>query len=950
MHLSADETTMPRLHLVGTLTLVFVVTLALAAFYTWRNEREQRASFERVAHVITQQQQERLTTEMQSAVGYMEFLRQRTEQVLRRSLVEQVDAAMQIAQAIHARESKHRPPEQVRQLIIEALRPVRFFDGRGYLFIDSMQGRFILLPTAPQFEGRAGIDNRDDTGAYIMRGLINAAYLPEGSGFFRYRWYRPDTPELMADKVAYVRHFAPYDWLIGTGDYLYEWETLQKKEAMQRLRALRFGASGSVELIDVDGRSLLSPSNPALEGLLPAQMPAHERNALQILRDKAQAGGGFVEYDWPRPGARPGEPLGRKTALVSTYAPWGWVLITSMFNDELDSTLRAEAKAHEAGNTQHRLELALVVLGVLGLGVAGSFAFSHWSRRLFTRYHRELQEAHENLRIAAIAFESQEGIFVTDTRGIILRVNSAFTEITGYSAAEAIGRTPALLKSGRHGSEFYAAMQATLATTGAWSGEIWNRRKCGTVFPEWLTITAVKTETGEVTHYVSTLTDITQRKAAEEEIRHLAYYDPLTRLPNRRLLLDRLEHALQSGRRTRLHGALMFIDLDNFKLVNDSLGHEQGDLLLKEMGQRLVAAVREGDTVARLGGDEFVVILEGLSAQAHQAAAQAESVAHKMLQALASPMALAGHAMQSSCSIGVVLFVGDEASADDLMKHADLAMYQAKEAGRNTVRFFDPEMHAAVVHRLALEQDLRTALHEQQLRLYHQPQVDGTGRIIGTEGLVRWQHPLRGLVSPRDFIGLAEDTGLILPLGQWVLETACQQLAQWAQKPECAHLTLSVNVSGKQLRQSDFVAQVLRTLERSGAPAQRLKLELTESVLLDNPQDAVTKMSALQAQGVGFSLDDFGTGYSSLAYLRQLPLDQLKIDQSFVHNLGSDPRAAAIVRTIVTLADNLGLNVIAEGVETQEQREQLALNGCHACQGYLFGRPVPVEELRLGER
>ena len=358
----------------------------------------------------------------------------------------------------------------------------------------------------------------------------------------------------------------------------------------------------------------------------------------------------------------------------------------------------------------------------------------------------------------------------------------------------------------------------------------------------------------------------------------------------------------------------------------------------------------EPKLIARLGGDEFVVILEGLSAQAHHAATQAEGVAHKMLQALASPMALAGHAMQSSCSIGVVLFVGDEASADDLMKHADLAMYQAKEAGRNTVRFFDPEMHAAVVHRLALEQDLRTALHEQQLRLYHQPQVDGTGRIIGTEGLVRWQHPLRGLVSPRDFIGLAEDTGLILPLGQWVLETACQQLAQWAHRPECAHLTLSVNVSGKQLRQSDFVAQVLRTLERSGAPAQRLKLELTESVLLDNPQDAVTKMSALQAQGVGFSLDDFGTGYSSLAYLRQLPLDQLKIDQSFVHNLGSDPRAAAIVRTIVTLADNLGLNVIAEGVETQEQREQLALNGCHACQGYLFGRPVPVEELRLGER
>ncbi|MDY0108022.1 MAG: cache domain-containing protein, partial [Giesbergeria sp.] len=431
MHLSANETTLPRLHLIGTLSLVLIVTLAMAGFFSWQNEREQRNSFERIENVLTQQQKERLTAEMRSAVDYLNFTRSRTEDVLRRSLVEQVDSAWQIAQAIHERESSHRTPAQVQKLIVEALRPMRFFDGRGYVFIDSMQGRFVLLPTAPQYEGRAGIDNQDDTGAYIMRGLINAAYVPQGQGFFRYRWYRPDAPQTMADKVAYVRHFAPYDWLIGTGDYLYEWESRQQKEALQRLRALRFGASGSVGLITHEGRSLLSPSNAALEGLLPAQMPPLEQRALEKLRAVAQTGGGFVEYEWPRPGARAGDPPGRKTALISTYAPWGWMLVTSMFNDELHSTLRAETQVQQQGITQKRIELVLMLIAALALGLAGSFGFSHWSRRLFTRYHRELQRAQEDLRIAAIAFESQEGIFVTDTRGQILRVNRSFTTITG---------------------------------------------------------------------------------------------------------------------------------------------------------------------------------------------------------------------------------------------------------------------------------------------------------------------------------------------------------------------------------------------------------------------------------------------------------------------------------------------------------------------------------------
>ncbi|MGD9774017.1 bifunctional diguanylate cyclase/phosphodiesterase [Diaphorobacter sp.] len=944
MHLTANEATMPRLHLIGTLALVLVVTLAMAGFYSWQNEREQRSAFERIESVITRQQNERLGAEMQSAMDYLEFLRLRTEEALRRNAVEQVDSALQVAQAIYDHESSRHPPKQVQKLIIETLRPVRFFDDRGYFFIDDMQGRFVLLPIGPEWEGRTVLDNRDDQGTYIMRGLIDAARQPQGTGFHRYRWYRPDMPSVMADKIAYVRYFAPFDWLIGAGDYLYEWERLQQNMALQRLRALRFGASGAIGVMDSDGRLLLSPNDAALQGLLPADVPRVQRQALEKIRATAQAGGGIVEYEWPRSGEHANAPPGRKTALVSTYAPWGWSLVVTMFNDELRSTLHTLTEAEQQGQARRRIELALMLAAALALGLAGSFGFSRWSRRLFTRYRRELDRAHQDLRIAATAFESQEGIFVTDVTGKILRVNGSFTHITGYSADEVIGQTPALLKSGRHGPDFYGAMRSALEATGQWSGEIWNRRKDGTIFPEWLTVTAVKNDAGEVTHYVSTLTDITLRKAAEEEIRHLAFYDPLTRLPNRRLLLDRLRHALLTCRRTQHRGALMFIDLDNFKLVNDSMGHDRGDLLLQEMGRRLVATVRQGDTVARLGGDEFVVVLEDLNPEDTVAARQAETVAEKMLQSLASALMLDDQEIQISCSIGVVLFNGDSTRPEDLMKHADLAMYQAKESGRNAVRFFDPEMHAAVVKRMALEQDLRTAMQDGQLRLFYQPQVNEQGQVIGAESLARWLHPERGMISPGEFIPLAEECGLILPLGQWVLHTACEQLARWAREPGREHLTLAVNVSGRQLHQKDFVTQVLQTLAHTGAPAHRLKLELTESMLLEHPEDAISKMKALKEHGVGFSLDDFGTGYSSLALLRQLPLGQLKIDQSFVHNLVTDPRAAAIVRTIVTLADNLDMGVIAEGVETHEQREHLARGGCHSFQGYLFGRPVPMEE------
>jgi diguanylate cyclase (GGDEF)-like protein/PAS domain S-box-containing protein len=589
-----------------------------------------------------------------------------------------------------------------------------------------------------------------------------------------------------------------------------------------------------------------------------------------------------------------------------------------------------------------RKDGSLVPLRLVGMLVTGGDGRKHiWS---IVEDIADRKRIETDLRIAACAFDAQVGIIVTDVHGVILRANEAFCATTGYSAGELVGQTPRLFKSGRHDANFYAALWRSLGQAGVWQGEIWDRRKNGEVYPKWMTISAVKDDKGATTHYVSTHSDISERKAAEEEIKHLAFYDPLTQLPNRRLLLDRLHQALATSRRIARHGALLFIDLDNFKILNDTLGHDQGDLLLQQVAERLSSCVREGDTVARLGGDEFVVMLENLSEGIDEAAAQVEVVGGKIVAALNAAYLLGGHEHHGTASIGATLFGARQETMEELLKQADLAMYQAKASGRNVLRFFDPRMQAAVNARVGLEKDLRRAVREDQFVLDYQAQVDSEGRVLGAEALVRWRHPERGLVSPDDFIPLAEETGLILPLGQWVLETACRQLVAWVGRPEADGLTLAVNVSVQQLRQRDFVAQVLAVLERTGADPRRLKLELTESLLLDNAEDTIAKMAALKEMGVGFALDDFGTGFSSLSYLKRLPLEKLKIDRSFIRDVLTDSNDAAIAKTIVALARSLGLATIAEGVETEAQRDFLADAGCHSYQGFLFSRPLTIGE------
>lgn len=600
-----------------------------------------------------------------------------------------------------------------------------------------------------------------------------------------------------------------------------------------------------------------------------------------------------------------------------------------------------------SGQRDADFEAKVLEAGAQDYLVKGEFDGESIGRAI--RHARIRSRLEARLKLQDVALQAvANGIVITDPDANIQWANPAFSQITGFALEEAIGRKPKeLIRSGLNPVATYETLWRTIKAGQTWHGELINKRKDGTLYDEELSITPVKDGHGNIQHFVAVKQDISDRRAQEEQIRQLAFYDALTNLPNRRLLRDRLHQALAACSRGHRSGALLFIDLDNFKGLNDTLGHEVGDLLLIQVASRLAKCVREGDTVSRLGGDEFVVMLEDLSGHLEEAAHQAETVGEKILALLNRPYLLNGLEQRSTPSIGITLFQDNRDSIDELLKRADLAMYQAKDAGRNTMRFFDRAMQARVEARSALEMELRQSLRGRRFILHYQPQVDLHGRVVGAEALLRWNHPTRGCVMPADFIELAEETGIIIELGQWVLEESTRQLQAWAAHPASAHLTLAVNVSARQFRHPEFVDHILAILGHNRVPPRQLKLELTESLLLDDMEATVEKMTALKAHGIGFALDDFGTGYSSLSYLKRLPLDFLKIDRSFVDDVLNDRHDAAIARTILALGESLGLPVIAEGVETEAQRDFLAEHGCGGFQGYLYGRPVPIAEFPL---
>ena len=554
---------------------------------------------------------------------------------------------------------------------------------------------------------------------------------------------------------------------------------------------------------------------------------------------------------------------------------------------------------------------------------------------------RERSEDRQRLRQAAAVFDcTREGVLVTDSNGLIVHVNRAFMEITGYPCEEVLGQRPNMFKSGHHPPDFYQAMFATLNSVGEWSGEIWNRRKCGEIFPQWQTIRIIHDDQGRLSQYVAVFSDISAIKNSEHELKHLAHHDPLTDLPNRLLFTDRTEQALASAQSHKRGCALLLIDLDHFKMINDSLGHTIGDQLLKAVAERLQALFGQEITLARLGGDEFAVLAENCP-QLMQAAALAQRIIDDFRQ----PFLIDGHQLFINTSIGISLFPGDALSAEQLLRNADSALFKAKGAGRDGYALYTEELTAHAQQRVATAVELRRALEQQELRVYYQPVHDlRTRRLVGVEALVRWEHPQRGLVPPAEFIPIAERTGLIAQIDAWVMQQACQQMCQWLQAGVALSF-VAVNVSSRLFARRELFQQVAKILHETRLDPACLELEVTESAVMEDPEVALEQMHRMRELGVRLAIDDFGTGYSSLLRLKRLPVQKLKIDQGFVAGLPWDEDDAAIVRVIIALAQSMGMQVHAEGIEQVEQAGFLLEHGCDLGQGYWFGRPVPAGQL-----
>ncbi|MBV0933600.1 bifunctional diguanylate cyclase/phosphodiesterase [Marinobacterium weihaiense] len=943
MSLTINADTLPRYQTRAILGVVTLLMLVVSAFFIITTYQAGYDRIEEQAEQLKDERRQRLRSEIDAALNYIDYTRQQTEAVLRDNIREQVRHAMELARAIHTVETaRQNNPEAIATLIRESLRNLRFFDGRGYLFIDTMDGECVLLPTQPEIEGYSLLDNRDDSGRYIMQGLIEAARKPAGSGYVTYRWYAPGSTTQMHDKIAYVEHFEPLDWVIGTGDYLYEVENDLKREMLRRLQAQQIVGEGYMSVLDATGRVLLSPSRPNSEGLAFDELADEHRALVNMLVDQATPNGRFVEYRWYEQSS---DVMRDKLALVQLVPEWGWVLVASVYQDALADVIEHQKRRLEAELHADLQALFLLLISALVVAMAVALLISRWLRQLMQRYRCELEQqqaelaaSNHELQLAGQIFEAAgEGAMITDANNCIMAVNPAFTRITGYSADEVIGQKPSLLASGLQSRTFYARMWQALSEEKRWQGEVWNRRRTGEFYPQWLSITVIEDEQGLPCNYVAMFNDITERKATEDQLRYLSDYDALTDLPNRRLLRERVTKAVQDARATDQPLGLLIIDLDRFKGVNDSLGHAAGDTLLKAVAHRLARSVRSCDTLSRIGGDEFAVLLT----EVNDTDALQGQIEH-YLALVAVPLNLDGHELVVTACAGLALYPQDGEDFDTLLRNSDTALYHAKERGRNNLELFAPVMTRQVSDRLLLEGRLREALKRGEFELYYQPQYDfAHNRLTDCEALIRWNSP-EGMVMPDTFIPLAEETGLIVPIGAWVLQEACRQGEAW-NRVSVEPLSVAVNVSAVQFRPA-LVSEVQAALDETGFDACLLVLEVTESVLMSDIEGSVQLLQELRELGVRVALDDFGTGYASLAYLKRFVLDKLKIDRAFIMGIPDDKDDVAITSSIIDIARNLNIMTVAEGVETEAHCAFLRKAGCNLAQGYYFDKPLPAEE------
>lgn len=828
----------------------------------------------------------------------------------------------------------------------------------GYIYCVNSQGTVTMHP-------HPSVQGKDVSESAFVRDQMQRK-----QGFLEYEWKNPGERQARA-KVMYMAYFEPWDWIVSVTAYKNEFSSLISVEDFRkRIESIQLGKSGYSYIVSDDGEVII---HPFLKGNL---FEVDHAEGLRLLEALSEQTSGRLTYQW----RNPDEILSREKVVFFNRIPeYGWIVCSSGYLDEFYAPL-----------TKMRnlilISLCLVLLLTLPLVLIisrnitlpleqltqaltscnpdqGQMARVQWestdeigslakhfngfmenieeATQALAKEAEEREQAEKELQIYKRIFESaMEGISLTTPDGTIVAINPAFTAITGYTEEDILGQPSSLLRSEKHSDEFFAQLWQSLQSKGSWAGEIWNRKKDGGTYPEWLSISGILDESGETTHYVAVFHDISAIKDHEKQIRFLAYHDPLTSLPNRTLLLQHLEQAINRTQSRQEELAILYLDLDNFKNVNDSVGHALGDAMLLEFVERIQAVVRETDTLARLGGDEFVIIAEELEEENTPL-----TLAERIMGCLETPFRLMGRQFYATASMGITLYPQDGTTPGELIKNADLAMYRAKDSGKNRYHRYTRELNALVTKRIQMEADLRTALEQDRITVHFQPRVAlPDGNTTGVEALARWELPSGGMVSPGEFIPIAEETGLIIPLGLVVLEKSLNQIQTLHQAGQ--DLYLSVNLSPKQFQQPDLVESVDAVLRKTGFPANRLEFEITETLIMKHLETSLGNLHRLSRRGIRLAIDDFGTGYSSLYYLKRLPIDVLKVDRSFVQDVEDDPSDAKLVETIILLAKNFGLRLVAEGVETQGQLDFLNALHCDEIQGYLFSKPLPFEALR----
>jgi len=913
---------------------VLFIIAGVFSYFLLKDNVSYQLKLETLDKEIRQQHQAQIQLEVKNAREYIIYMNSRAKQQLMQQSKAAIEQAHSIANNIYQQQKDDFSEQQIKQLILETLRDLRFFNNRGYYFITRLDSYAMLMPTAPHLEGTYLLD--DSQTNVPISNILNSIENPERAGYSRYKWYQPKDLTQLSNKITYAKVFEPYQWLIGTGDYLSSFEQDLREHALERLSTLKSDSQANITVLDRQANVI---SRTSLQEKL-------EKNLTPELITKiitfSQSGGGFVNFsDLYK--IKEHDYLFDRYAYVETIEPLGWTIIADISPTKINAIISMQRFQVEKQSKTDLNTLIAVLIITAFLTLFILYVYNYWFKRLFKNYQKslDLQQIKINtnnkeLNLASTVFDSaNDAIIVTDANYKIITANPASHRITGYTPKELIGKDPLFLASDAHDKLFYRKMASVINKEGSWQGEIYKQHKNGKRYPVRISISTCMDKEHNILNYISVFSDISEHKKTEQQLIYLADFDPLTKLAKRHIIAERVKEVISYSKfNDSQKFALMLIDLDRFKNINDSLGHNIGDQVLKIVADRLKTNIRASDTISRLSGDEFIILVNHSKAQS-----AAIRLANRVLIDLAEPIKIGSHDLVVTPSIGIATYPYNGQNFDALLKNADAAMHHAKAEGRNNYQFFTIDMHQRASEKLTLERGLRQALNKQQFQVYYQAQYDlATDQLVGCEALLRWQCEELDSPAPDKFIPVAEETGLILPIGQWVLDQACRQAAQWIEQGH-EPIPVAVNVSSYQFNKK-LIGLVERSLKQANLAPQWLVIEITESALMDDPEFTKQILNKLRELGVKIALDDFGTGYSSLAYLKRFPIDKLKIDKTFINGLPKDQDDLVITRSIIDVACNLNMIIIAEGVETQAQELLLKNLGCHQMQGYLKAKPV----------